>query len=85
MQTFVVDKKQNGMDRIAIIGSVSFLSGQRSSHGHHRCVTHLYRIPVWSFDCVIGKMHFCKILMCIVRANITSLRYGKQTVFLFYF
>ena len=21
--------------------------------GHHRCVTPLYRIPVWNFDCVL--------------------------------
>ena len=28
-------------------------SGRRSSSGQHRCVTHLYRIPMWNFDCVI--------------------------------
>ena len=30
------------------------MSGQRSSSGHHRCVTLLYRIPMWIFDCVLG-------------------------------
>ena len=31
------------------------LSGQRSSYGHHPCVTHLYRIPLWIFDYVLSK------------------------------
>ena len=30
------------------------LSGQRSSYGDHRCVTPLYCIPMWIFDCVMG-------------------------------
>ena len=31
---------------------LSLLSGQRS-YGYHRCVTPLYRIPMWIFDCVL--------------------------------
>ena len=31
------------------------LSGQRSSYGHHPCVTHLYSIPLWIFDYVLSK------------------------------
>ena len=30
------------------------LPEQRSSYGHHRCVTPLYRIPMWSFHCMIN-------------------------------
>ena len=37
-----------------------FLSGQRSSPGHDRCVTHLYHIPMWIFDCVIDEVHDLK-------------------------
>ena len=29
------------------------LSGQRRSHGRHRCVTPLYRISMWIFDGVL--------------------------------
>ena len=42
------------------------MSGQRSSIGHHRCVTPLYRIPMWSFNCVMlfvrknAKKQSCK-------------------------
>ena len=30
-----------------------FVSEQRSSFGHHRCVTPLYHIPVWVLSCVM--------------------------------
>jgi hypothetical protein len=33
------------------------LSRQRSSYGDHCCVTPLYGIPVWSFDCVIDEAY----------------------------
>ena len=32
------------------------MSGQRSGCGEHRCVTLLYHIPLWIFDCVLD-MH----------------------------
>ena len=38
------------------------LSGQRSSPCHHRCVTPLYRIPMWIFDCVIDFQYAVKAL-----------------------
>ena len=31
------------------------LPEQRSSSGHHRCVTLLYRIPMWIFDRVMSR------------------------------
>ena len=34
---------------------VGLLSEQRSSHGHHRCVTPLYLMPMGIFDYVMGK------------------------------
>ena len=43
---------------------VSFLSELRS-YGNLRCVTHLYRIPMWSFDCDIeGWNSFLQICLC---------------------
>ena len=33
---------------------IILLSGKRSYSGHHRCVTLLYRIPMWIFDCVLN-------------------------------
>ena len=32
------------------------LPGQRSSNGHHRCVTPLYRVPMGSFYCAMLKL-----------------------------
>ena len=32
---------------------LQLLSGQRSSYGHPRCVTPLYRIPMGIFNCVL--------------------------------
>ena len=32
-----------------------FWPGQRSSFGDHRCVTHLYCIPMWGFNCEAGR------------------------------
>ena len=37
------------------------LPGQRSSNGHHRCVTPLYCIPMWIFYCVAdGRVYFLR-------------------------
>ena len=40
--------------QIEINTLINLLSSQRSSCGHHRCVTPLYRIPMWIFHCVIN-------------------------------
>ena len=31
-----------------------YCPGKKSSPGHHRCVTPLYHIPMWSFNYVVG-------------------------------
>ena len=36
-----------------------FLSRQSSSFDHHRCVTPLYFIPLWNFNCVIDYVMDC--------------------------
>ena len=30
-----------------------YLLSEPRGYGHHRCVTHLYRIPMWIFDCIL--------------------------------
>ena len=56
------------------------LSEQRSSYGEHRCVTHLYHIPLGIFDCVMGKAVLPKLFAnYIVQAKCYSVQSQPAT------